>query len=368
MFKHIKISYHQFMVLVFFFTIGGAIIFIPSLTDSAKQDTWIGYIIGSGIGLLFVLLYNKLGSYFPNMTIIEYSEKILGKWLGKTVSFLYFTYFFHCTAYFLRQLGDFINIYILTQTPIVAIYIIFFLIIIMGVRIGLEPFARASEIFYPLILLLLFIFIIFISPQIQFTNIQPILENINKLPVTIYYSLDSPYLQLVTFLMLFPFVIQFKKTKKSFILGTLIGSIFLSLIILLSTLVLGVYHSSNLHYATYILAQKINIGNIIQRIEVIIALIWLVALYFKTTIFFYAANLSLAQILNLKDYRPLTFPLGILSIIYAIVSVTNIASFKVYEANITTLHHLTFGLFFPLILLIISKLKKTNKDLSKIKH
>lgn len=79
-------------------------------------------------------------------------------------------------------------------------------------------------------------------------------------------------------------------------------------------------------------------------------------------------SVSFAQILKLKDYRPLTFPLGMMTIVYAIVSVPNIAFINEYEAKVTTLHHLTFGLFLPLLLLAIALLRKNNKDLSKIKH
>lgn len=66
----------------------------PAFAAHAKQDAWISAILGVGIGLLLVILYNALGSSFPNMTLAEYSEKVLGKWIGKTVSLLFFSYFF----------------------------------------------------------------------------------------------------------------------------------------------------------------------------------------------------------------------------------------------------------------------------------
>lgn len=357
MFNNGQISSFQLKVLVFFFTIGGAIIFIPSLSNISYQDSWIGYLIGAGIGILFVLIYTALANLYPNMSIMEFSQEILGVGVGKVVSILYFTYFFHCTAYFLRQLGEFMKVHIFVETPIQAVYFIFFTIIIMGIRSGLETFARASEIFYPVILVLLFVFFVFIFPDVEITNIQPLLEYTKELPKTIYYSLDSPYLQLVTFLMILPCVVETKKNR-SFFIGTISGAFVLFMVILCSLLVLGVYNTSNQQYATYIMARKISIGGFLERIEVLIALIWFVALYFKITIFFYAANLSLTQILNLKEYRSLTYPLAIIAIVYAIISVPNLAYLKEFEAKITTLHHLTFGLLLPLVLLVVGKIKK----------
>ncbi|USK36632.1 endospore germination permease (plasmid) [Bacillus sp. F19] len=348
-----KISPRQFSILVTFFTVGGSILFVPTLTFYAKQDAWIAYLLGAGIGLLFVLLNNTLGSIFPNMTIAEYSEVILGKWLGKIVSLLYFIYFFIICVHFLRQMGNFLTTHILNETPIVTIHIIFFIVVIMGVRLGLETLARGSEIFLPWITLLFFVFIVSLVPQMKFNHLQPLLEN--KLLYTVYLSIDSPYTQLVTFLMIFPYVNQIKKAEKSFYFGTLSGFIILFLILIVSILVLGADHSARQIYPSYSLAKKINVGNFIQRIEAVIMIIWLVTLYYKVTIIFYAATLCLGQILKLKDHRPLTFPLGMVIVVYSIVSYPNIISYSEF-AN-TTLGPLTitFGLILPLLLLVIGK-------------
>ncbi|MCM3676067.1 hypothetical protein M3699_19920 [Peribacillus simplex] len=40
---------------------------------------------------------------------------------------------------------------------------------------------------------------------------------------------------------------------------------------------------------------------------------------------FYVLNLGIAQILNLKDYRLLTLPLGMILLVFSLVSVPNTA-------------------------------------------
>ncbi len=88
-----SISIRQFTLLVIFFTIGTSILFVPTvLSAEAKQDAWIAAILGTGVGVAIVCLYAKLAMLFPNMTFVQYSETILGKWLGKFVSLTFLLY------------------------------------------------------------------------------------------------------------------------------------------------------------------------------------------------------------------------------------------------------------------------------------
>ncbi|OIK08428.1 spore gernimation protein [Bacillus sp. MUM 116] len=353
-----KISPHQFTIMVASFIVGGSILYVPSgLIHNAKQDAWLAGILVVVFGLSLVLLFNTLGSSFPTMNFAEYSEKILGKWLGKTVSLLYFIYFFLSTANFVRQIGDFVAIQILPDTPILAIHILFILIVMMGIRFGLETFSRAFEIFFPFILLVFFIFIISVFPEFEFKQLQPILGNGMK-PVirTAIQALGTPYLQLVLFLMIFPAVNQTIKAKKSFLLGTLMGGSALMLVTLVSILCFGSYFSENQQFVTYVLAMNINIGGFWQRIEAIMAFIWFTTIYIKITLYFYGSILCMGQILKLKEYKCLTFPLGFVTLVLSLFINKNIVESD-QQAEWWTAFSLPFGLFIPLLLLIVGKIR-----------
>lgn len=87
-----KIESRQFMILVTLFSVGSFLLLPKFIVEEAKQDAWISVIVLVGLGLLLAWLYKTLGGLFPNMTLVEYSEKILGRWIGKITSFLFFTY------------------------------------------------------------------------------------------------------------------------------------------------------------------------------------------------------------------------------------------------------------------------------------
>ncbi|WP_235550870.1 GerAB/ArcD/ProY family transporter [Paenibacillus sp. Soil787] len=302
-----KISARQYTVLVILYTIGTSILIVPSsLATVAKQDGWIASILGIGAGLLSVLLYHALGNRFPNMTLAEYSERILGKWLGKTVSLLFISFIFLLASFLLRVVGNFMTTHIMPETPIEVVHIVFISVVILAVRLGLENIGRASEIFLPWVIILFLLLVGFLSPKIKIDNIQPVLEGGIK-PVVLaafyFFSLQ----ELVVFLMLFPYVNRTKKARNAFLAGTWIGGIFVIITTVMSTLVLGTDFTVRNMYPSYTLAKQINVGNFLQRAEAILAVIWLITIFFKLAVCFYVIALGLAQTLKLKDYRPAPF-------------------------------------------------------------
>ncbi|WP_374989207.1 GerAB/ArcD/ProY family transporter [Priestia megaterium] len=49
-----------------------------------------------------------------------------------------------------------------------------------------------------------------------------------------------------------------------------------------------------------------------NHIEVVIAIIWFISLFFKVVICFFVLTQGLSELLKVQEYRVLTFPLGML--------------------------------------------------------
>ncbi|PLR80694.1 spore gernimation protein [Bacillus canaveralius] len=355
-----KISVSQFTVLMILFMLGPAILFSPSvLAAEAKQDAWMAAALGGGIGLLFVWLYTTIGNRFPGMTLVEYCEEILGKWLGKIVALLYFSFFFILAALLLRNIGDFVTVQIMPETPIEVIHIMFLSVVIMGTRLGLEPIARAGEILMPWTIIFFLIVVFSIIPQIDFQKIQPVFEEGIKPVIRGSLSVVAfPYLETVIMLMLYPFVNSINKVRKAFLTGSLIGGIVIIIITALCILVLGADYTARNLYPSFVLARKIDIANFLQRIEAIVAGMWFITIFFKLTICFYASVLGLAQTLNLKEYRPLTLPLGMILVVLSIIISPNMVYFQTLLAKTWFPFTLTYGFFLPLLLLVVAIFRK----------
>jgi spore germination protein KB len=354
-----KINAGELCIIVITFSIGTAILHVPGfLASFAKQDAWIAAFITIIPSLLFIFVFNQLISLYPSMTFVEINKKILGKWLGKLASVLYLFYVFNITTGGVRGIGDFFTTQIMVETPSEVIMILFLLTSLIGVRLGLEVISRTAVIFFPWIVLLLLMLILFLIPQIKLQNIQPIFgEGIKPIIIGSFHHLGLPYLQLIILLMVTSFVTEKSEMKKAFYKGTVIGGIILSIIVLFSILILGADFTSRQAYPTYILGKKISIGNFLERVEVIVAIIWIFTIYFKITICYYGLTLGLAQLFGLKNYQILTFPLAFLIIPFSIFEHPNVVTISTFIATTLTPYSLTICFFLPLLLLLIGKIR-----------
>ncbi|MCQ6276100.1 endospore germination permease [Bacillus sp. V3B] len=357
-----KINTGEFLILVIVFVIGTAILNAPALLAKfTKQDAWIASALATLIGLFFVFLFNQLVALYPSLTYVEVNEKVFGKWIGKIASLLYLFYIYHLILGGLRGIGDFFTTQILVDTPIQIIMILFLITILIGVRLGLEVICRSAVIFLPWIVLLLFLLFLFLIPQLKIENIQPIFgEGIKPMMKGSYNHLGLPYLQLAIFLMITPYVTGKAELKKYFYKGTLIGGLVLFFVVMFSISVLGADITARQTYPSYVLGKKISIGNFLERIEVVVAIIWILTIYFKLVISYYGLTLGLAQVLGLKDYKVLVFPLAFLTITASIFSFPDIVYFQDYIAKTLTPYSLTICFFLPLLLLIVGKIRKKH--------
>lgn len=358
-----EITLGQLFILVLMFDIGTSILLVPSLiVVEAKHDAWIGTLLGISMGLLLTLLYGALAKRYPTMNLIELNESILGKWIGKVLSLLFFFYFYIQTAGLLRIIGDFITTHIMPETPILAIEIIFIVTVIYGVRLGLEPFSRTAEVVIPWVIGFFFLLVFFLFPVIETKNMLPIMEDgIKPILKAGLLTLGIPFADVVIFLMLIPNVVSPNKIGRILFFGTLTGGFIIFTFVLLSILVLGQNQTAKINYPIYVLAQKVNIGNFIQRIEILAGGMVFISIFFKTIISFYSTTLSFAQFFNLKKYKMLTFPFGIIIIILANLMSPDIIFFHSFLSKTWITIALIYGGLFPMMLLVIDTAKTRIK-------
>lgn len=355
-----QITSLQFGILVFLFSVGTSILITPSLlAKGAQQSAWVPAILGISGGLMLVFLYNLIGSKMGSHSFYDYCEKVLGRWIGRVLVLMY-TFFAFITASILLWIqGNFLITQIYQETPASFLQGIFAITILIAVNFGIQAVARSSEIFIPWVLLLLTFMIFSLIPQYEGKKLLPLLD-FNWKP-TISASLS--YISVVTsplvlLLTLFPKIKDIKAAKRGMLLGNLLGGIILLMISLMTVSILGADLTQNQTFPAYIVAKKINIGAFITRIEVVLAFIWIITIFYKTHLYFYAAIEGFAHAFKIKNVKsvsaPLTFLLGALSInIYP-----NTAYMMEWNVKTWIPFSLTFGLVFPLILLIAGLLRK----------
>lgn len=359
------ISVRQLTIIVMFFTIGTAILILPaSISQQVKQDAWIATFLGVVLSLLVVKLFIIVGNIKSNLTLVESYENILGKYVGKLISIAFVLFSFFAAGELLYYLGDFMKSSVMPETPLSAFGIMFTLVICYGVYLGIETFARSAEILFPIFVLIFVLFVIFISPQIDVNNIKPVLETRTKPLIHSILLFTSTFsFPLVVMLMVFPASVNMNKSaSKGIYIGTIAGGIVLVSVITLAILVLGASNASQRAYPSYAMAQRISIGNILERIEVIMAFLWITTIYIRTFMYFYASVLGLSQILKIKDYRPLVFPMGMILIAISLFIHPNIIHSNKFNEEVWLPYSFIFAILLPLLLVVVAKFRKIKSE------
>ncbi|CQR54679.1 GerAB/ArcD/ProY family transporter [Paenibacillus riograndensis] len=356
-----RISSAQMVILGLLTLIGDMALVYPSvMAAGAHEDAWIAGLISIPLGLATVKLMISAANINPNQTIIELSTQVLGRWVGGAVAVSYLFFFLMAASVYVREIEDFMCTQIYEATPGGVIRFMAIVLLVYGLRLGLENLGRSAQIFFPFFALFL-LSLILLYPNIEMDRIYPILNTpFPDMLHTIMYGVYYPYGEMCVFFMVYPFAQKHSKTSRDIFISLFIGAIGLNLIVFLSLSVLGPYFSEHEFYPAYILAQRINIGNFLQRVEALLATTWIISTYFKTALYLYAFVLGTAQLLKLKTYKHLIFPAGFL-----IYGMTNLLAKDIifYVKGIPPYWvdwDFTYAFVFPSLLLIVNYFRKRS--------
>lgn len=366
-----RISLRQFSILVLIFIIGEGIFILPGfVTHEAKQDGWIAGLFSLLLGILIVLFYERFSRLYPELTLVEVSEKVFGSWLGRGFALFFIGYAFYYAAVSLREIGDFLTTQNYPETPMIVFHIIVAIVVVMAVRLGIEPIARSAEIFCPWLALFFLFLILFSIPKMDVYHIQPVWgEEFGSIlrasiPFTAY-----TFIELVFFLMIVPYVKQRQQLRKGWLLGAIIGSVVIIVIIMTAILVLSAELTARQMYPGYNLAKQIFIGDFLQRVEASLAVIWFVSIFVRVTIYFFVTVTGLMQVFRIRDRKQLATPLGIIMVALASIVSTDIVYFN-HLNQYWPLLDFFFGFVYVLLLWIVHYCKtvlfKTRRKVRRI--
>lgn len=345
------------------FCIGSAILFIPSiLAATAMRDAWLASIVGTLLGLGLIWFYTKLYASLKGQTLVQMYDSIFGKWMGKFFTLQFAIYLIFLSSLILRGIGDFLSTQIMNETPMEILIIILILVVVHGNNYGIQTMARSIEVFMPTLIILYIIALILVTKEAKLIKLLPIMENGIKPIINGSFSLfNFPFTEVVIMLMFLPCVKDQNTIKKTFLIGTCLGGIALFFPVLFGIVTMGPDLLANDLYPTYTLAKKLGFKHIFERIEVIIAIIWLLSIYFKLLLCFTALTNSIGHLFNLRDVKSLKIPIGWILFGTSVLLADNNVYFFHFNAKIWPLYALTIGFVIPMAMLVIHKVKQNMK-------
>ena len=143
------------LLLCFTLVVSTAVLFLPAITaTTAGRDGWISVLtVATAYGLLVAWVIIKLGSKFPDRTLVEYAPVIFGPYLGKLIGVAYVFWFTHINSVIVREFGDFLLASFMPETPLIAFIIMLLILGAWATKSGLEVICRSNEFIFPLFML-----------------------------------------------------------------------------------------------------------------------------------------------------------------------------------------------------------------------
>ncbi len=355
-----KISSTQLTFLIFSFIQCG-ILPLAYPSSITKNDTWLAVIISIFISIFFVLIYIKLSLRFPEKSLIQIHDIIYGRYLGKVFSILYLIFFISVIAANLWFIGSFWTDYLMPETPRAVFIIMFIFICSWAVHKGIEVISRCSFITSFVITFITVITAVLLFKNMKFTNFLPVLRTpVMNFVQSIHILVVIPFCEMIVFLMIFPMTNKIKQIKKATFTAVFLGGLFLLFIILRDTAVIGNLMSISTS-PNFVSIRQINIGDILTRLDILVATGLMLAVFIKINVFLYAIISGVNQLVNSRSYKIFITPISILCIILGLIIFKSDMEQVYYGTNIWPFYTIPFELVFPIVTLIIAKFRGLPK-------
>ncbi|AWG44182.1 GerAB/ArcD/ProY family transporter [Priestia filamentosa] len=360
-----KISASQLFVLMVLFELGSSLL-VPLAMD-AKQDAWLAILLGMIGSLVLLLIFHKLYSYYPDLLPTDYMQKILGKGIGSVLAFVYILYFMYDASRILRDFGEMLLTFAYPDTPLFIANALLMLVIIYMVRKGIEVIARSGEVlFIPMYILAVTGFILIVSSGlIDFTNLQPVLEEgmLPVLKVVFTQTLYFPFAEAIVFTMILPCLNNPKKAKVTMLCATGLSGINLVITMIINVSVLGVDLTARSQFPLLSTVQSIQVADFLERLDVFFMIALVIGIFFKISVLFYAAVIGTASLFKIESPSRLSHPLGIAILFLSITIASNVQEHLQEGLKITMfVLHIPLLVMVPFLLLIVAFLKNRKKQ------
>jgi len=262
----------------------------------AKVDSYMSPIIAGILGILILLMFIYIFNYETNKTIVEKNKHLFGNILGTIINYIISILFLIIGVTLIYNITNFAISQFLAETPLLIFMLVLGSVLVYNVSLGIENISRVGIIFLGIILLLTIISTFGTIPNIELSNIKPILE----------FGIDRPiyggiFLLLGDIVPLFSLLIIKKdylmdkdKSNKYLTIFYILGIILITMAIFLTISSLGIYLSLEYQYPEYTVLKKITLFGFIDRIENFVYVKWILSsiMYLSIILYYVSYNIN----------------------------------------------------------------------------
>ncbi|NLB79807.1 MAG: endospore germination permease [Clostridiaceae bacterium] len=362
MLKEGNFGYHEAISLLVITILAKTFFTSPAiLVEIVGTAGWYMTLVSVLIAIFAFMFLYLLLKRFPNKNIMEIADLVLGKWGSLIFSLLFGGFLLWTASISIREFAEVLKVYVLPESPLSFIMVLFVITIIVLSFMGLETIARFAK-FIIYILGVGFILVVLLSTQ-NFVprHLFPLLGY--GLDTTIMHGLlRSSFYGEIAIIGVIASSLQGHKEIKRIGLSTLLISGFLtSFTLLVFTLVFPYTVGQELTSPMYEMAALIDYGGFMQRMEPIFLFLWNFGTFVEVSLIFYATLMIFCHAFRIEDKRPIILPMA--TTLYSLSFIPKSIS-EVTSGLVQTLRSWGWVIYYvpSIIILIIALIRKKKGD------
>lgn len=272
---------------------------------------WMTTLVSTLTSLAAFSVVLFLFSRYPGKNIIEIFFLTLGPFFGALFSLAFSAAFLVSAGIMIREFSDVMKIYVLLNTPISLVVVVFIIGVVVVSMLGLETLVRFARLSVYVILAAFLLVLLLGLENYRFANIAPFF-GYGAGPTLLQGAARSSFYDSVMILTVFSGSLQGTKfLRKAGYRSLVIAGAITSLGLLCFSLTFPVSTLQELTDPMLELARTIHYGSFFQRMEPIFIFIWVVSSLIATTALFYASVSSYSKTFRIQDTKPVILPMSV---------------------------------------------------------
>lgn len=326
---------------------------VRAADSGAPLVTFLGMMVAF-VGLVFITV---LGMRFPNKSIIQYSEDILGKWFAWLGSAFIIVFFAVLTSLAAREFGEVVVTSVLKTTPVEVTVIVMLLLAAISTRNDTTTFAYIHHFYFPLLLFPALLIVALSLKNGDVINLQPIWGNepngMMKGILTIAALFQGSFIMTLVI----PSMRRPERAMVASVFAMLIAGGLYVILVVAAVSVFGAEEVKQLLWPTLELAKATSLpANILERLDAAFLAVWVTAVFTTLLSSYFLTIQAINHLFRLRDHK--IFSLFILPFVFVMAMLPQniVQMYGIIETVGRIGLYLTIG--YPGMLLLISIFRK----------
>ncbi|MCL6453607.1 MAG: spore germination protein [Alicyclobacillus sp.] len=321
-------------------------------------------LLGLVIALVGLALVTMVGMRFPRESIVQYGERVIGRWPARVGTALLILYFAALTSLTAREFGMVVVTSVLERTPVAITTIVMLVMAAVSSRSNMSTFAYAHLFYLPFILIPGFGIVLLAMKNATWLNVQPWLGN-NPHPMSMATgALTIAALCQGSFVMTFvvPAMREPRRALRSSVWAMVVASALYLLTVLTTIAVFGAEATKLLLWPTLELAKTTMLpGQVLERLDALFLIVWVTAVFTSLYSTYALTARALQELSGLRDHKLLCVFLLPYVFVIAMLPRDILQMYRAIEWLGRIGLVLTVG--YPLLLLIVAVCRKQRGEL-----